>query len=59
MTLTPVMLSPQCCCHRGQLIPATDLCCAREWIRDADVGNGSVRNEERESKDTCYSTETK
>jgi len=30
-----------------------------EWIKGADVGNGSVRNEERESKDTCYSTETK
>jgi len=45
MTLTPVMLSPQCCCHRGQLIPATELCCAREWIKGADVGNGSVKNE--------------
>jgi len=48
MTLTPVMLSPQCCCHFGELIPATDLCCAWGWIKDADVGNGSVKNEDKE-----------
>jgi len=46
MTLTPVKLSPQCCCHMGELISATDLCCARGWIRGAGVGNGSVRSDE-------------
>jgi len=50
MTLTPVMLSPNCCCHRGELIPATELCCAREWIKDADVGNGSVKNKDKEDE---------
>ena len=43
MTLTPVTLTPSCC---GVPTKATDLCCAREWIKGEDVGNHTVKGNE-------------
>ena len=37
------------CCQTWQ--KATDLCCSRLWLKDAGVGNGSVKNEPTENKD--------
>ena len=48
MTLTPVKLRPSCCSRFGEPISATELCCARKWIRGADVGNHTVKDEEYE-----------
>jgi len=47
------------CCRTWQ--PATDLCCARKWIKGEDVGNHTVQSEDRDTVENSeyrvYSTQ--